>query len=295
MESKPDLSRWIGMNGLLKRIAMSTVAVALAMTCTLTLAGRSCEAPQPLKAVAIERALTLGERTAKALDDSGAQVVILARAGQDLSKYGLNYSHLGFAYRQNTPATADGQIGKQGHVWRVLHKLNQCGSAESAIYRQGLGEFFMDDLWRYEAAWVVPAPPVQAKLLAMLNDPTRATHMHQKAYNLVSYPWSQKYQQSNQWAIETLAAAMLPDYGGGVSRSVAQAWLRFNGYEPTVLNISAMTRLGARVSAANVAFDDHPGEKRFSGRIETVTVDSVFAWLPRAGLSAQPYTTYRLW
>ena len=36
--------------------------------------------------------------------------------------------------------------------------------------------------------------------------------------------------------------------------------------------------------AANVAFDDHPNDKRFSDRIETVTVDSVFAWLNRSGL-----------
>ena len=47
-----------------------------------------------------------------------------------------------------------------------------------------------------------------------------------------------------------------------------------------------LTRLGARVSAANVAFDDHPSAKRYSDRIETVTVDSVFDWLERSGLSA---------
>ena len=35
------------------------------------------------------------------------------------------------------------------------------------------------------------------------------------------------------------------------------------------------------MTAANVAFDDHPDDKRFSDRIETVTVDSVFAWLQR--------------
>jgi hypothetical protein len=39
------------------------------------------------------------------------------------------------------------------------------------------------------------------------------------------------------------------------------------------------------VTAANVAFDDHPNEKRFADRIETVTVDSVFAWLERAKLA----------
>ena len=42
--------------------------------------------------------------------------------------------------------------------------------------------------------------------------------------------------------------------------------------------------MGACVAAANVAFDDHPNEKRSSDRIETVAVDSVFAWLNRSGL-----------
>jgi hypothetical protein len=39
------------------------------------------------------------------------------------------------------------------------------------------------------------------------------------------------------------------------------------------------------MTAANVAFDDHPNEKRFADRIETVTVDSVFAWLQRARMT----------
>ena len=68
------------------------------------------------------------------------------------------------------------------------------------------------------------------------------------------------------------------------TRERAQAWLQLQGYQPTTLRISALKRLGARVTAANVAFDDHPSEKRFTDRIETVTVDSVFAWLNRSGL-----------
>ena len=47
-------------------------------------------------------------------------------------------------------------------------------------------------------------------------------------------------------------------------------------------------RLGARVGTAHIAFDDHPSHQRFADRIETVTVDSVFAWLPRVGLAAPP-------
>ncbi len=254
------------------------------LACQSVHAGRSCAAPQPPKPQTIERGLNLAERTLKALDASGAQVVVLARAGQDLSKYNLRYSHLGFAYR-----TSDGQGGQ---VWRVLHKLNQCGTATSAIYRQGLGEFFLDDLWRYEAAWVVPTPEVQTKLMALMQNEPRAIALHHKPYSLVSYAWSQKYQQSNQWAIETLAMAMSAPAEPGAAAPVnnrvqAQAWLQSKGYQPSVLTIGPVTRLGARASAANVAFDDHPSAKRFTDHIETVTVDSVFAWMPRAGLTTK--------
>jgi hypothetical protein len=266
-----------------KNLCAAAVLASTALLAPLAQAGRPCDAPQPPKAVTIERALNLAVRTLQALDASGAQVVVLARAGQDLSKYGLRYSHLGFAYRQSD--------GQGGQVWRVLHKLNQCGSADSAIYRQGLGDFFLDDLWRYEAAWVVPTPAVQERLLTLLQDEPRAVQMHHKPYSLVSYVWGQKYQQSNQWALETLALALAPEMNAGQpTRQQAQAWLQLKGYQPSVLTIGAMTRLGARVSAANVAFDDHPNEKRFADRIETVTVDSVFAWLPRAGLGQLPVT-----
>uniref|UniRef100_UPI0035AFB949 DUF2145 domain-containing protein n=1 Tax=Hylemonella sp. TaxID=2066020 RepID=UPI0035AFB949 len=263
--------------------ALCGVALSALLLVSPAHAGRSCE-HRPLQVWTLERSLVLAERTMNALDASGAQVVLLARAGQDLSKYGLRWSHLGLAYK--APARA-GEDDGRGYVWRVLHKLNHCGTQEAALYRQGLGDFFLDDLWRLEAAWVVPQREVQLKLHALLLDERKARALHHAPYSLVSYPWSRKYQQSNQWAIETLAAAMEPSV---YSRERAQEWLRFQGYEPTVLRLGAFTRLGARVSAANVAFDDHPGEKRYSDRIETVTVDSVFAWLQRAGLAGAPVT-----
>jgi hypothetical protein len=256
--------------------AAFAIAAAAALLPVRAQAGRSCEQARPTPAL-VARGMELAERTSQALDANGARVVILARAGQDLGKYGLRYSHLGLAYKTDAGP------------WRVVHKLNQCGTAVADIYRQGLGEFFLDDLWRYEAAWVVPAPAVQAQLMAELSGPPgRLVRLHAAPYSIVSYAWGQKYQQSNQWAIETLAAAMEPATIG--NRAQAQAWLQFKGYEPTTLRLGPLTRLGGRVGSANVAFDDHPNDKRFSDRIETVTVDSVFAWLPRAGLGAAPVT-----
>jgi hypothetical protein len=90
--------------------------------------------------------------TAQALDATGAQVVVLARSGQDLSKYRLRWSHLGLAYRD-------------GGGWKVVHKLNQCGSARADLYRQGLGEFFLDDPHEFAAAFSVLSAEAQQKLI----------------------------------------------------------------------------------------------------------------------------------
>jgi hypothetical protein len=242
-------------------------AAALVFAAGAAHAGRSCE-NKPMSVAAIQRSMLLAEHTARQLDQSGAQVVVLARSGQNLSEYGLRYSHLGFAYRD-------------GGKWRVAHKLNQCGTAHAAVYRQGLGDFFLDDLYQYEAAFVIPTPEVQAKLLPALSDNPKLGQLNTPAYSVVAYPWAQRYQQSNQWAIETMAMTQDP---AAMSRERAQAWLRLQGYQPTTLHISALKRLGGRLTAANIAFDDHPNEKRFTDRIETVTVDSVFTWLNRSGL-----------
>ena len=244
---------------------------AIAVAATTAHAGRSCE-QRPPTALAIGKAMQLAEHTAARLTQTGASVVVIARAGQNLSEYGLRYSHLGFAYREGEGSAA---------VWRVVHKLNQCGTARASLYRQGLGEFFLDDLWQYEAAVVVLSPQAQAHLRALLADNAAVARLDTPAYSMVAYPWSDRYQQSNQWALETLALAEDP---AAATRERAQAWLRLHGYEPTTLHLSAFKRLGARIVSANVAFDDHPNEKRFSDRIETVTVDSVFRWLERDGL-----------
>lgn len=260
----------------MRRTLRSGCALLLALAATGSAqAGRACE-EQPLSLRQIEQGMDLAERTARALEASGAQVVLLARAGQDLSRYGLRWSHLGFAYREAGPAG-------QPPVWRVLHKLNHCGTARGDLYRQGLGDFFLDRPQRYEAAFAVLDPALQQALLPRLREagaPLRG--LHEPRYNMVAFAWGRGYQQSNQWALENLAAVACeqprPD------RAAAQAWLRQRGYQPTALQLSTVTRLGARLSQAHIAFDDHPTAQRFAGRIETVTVDSIFAWLPRAGL-----------
>jgi hypothetical protein len=253
------------------------VVVALAMVSALMAmpahAGQNC-VEKPPSTEQIRRSLDLAVKTVRWLDASGAKLVVIARRGQNLDRYGLRYSHFGYVYRDEA-----------AKAWRVVHKLNQCGTAESALYRQGLAEFFSDDLFDFEAGLVIPSPAVQDVLRPLLQDNDRAAVLHHKPYSMVAYPWSQRYQQSNQWALETLAGAM---DAGATTRQRAQAWLQLRGYEPTPLRIDPLTRLGGRMTRANIEFDDHPNAKRFSDRIETVTVDSVFVWLQRSGLGEAP-------
>lgn len=254
----------------MRMIASWMMTAALAAAVPDAHAGRSCET-RPMTVDALAGGLAMAQRAAAAMDAGGAAVYVIARAGQDLTRYRLDWSHLGFAYRS-----------AQG--WRVVHKLNGCGSANSALYRQGLGQFFLDDPWRQRAALAPLADEAAARLRPVLVDDRAVAALHEPAYSMVAYPWAVRYQQSNQWAIETLAEALDP---GVADRRGAQAWLRARGYRPTSLEIDAITRLGARLTRANVAFDDHPDAQRWRGRIDTVTADSVLQWLPRAGLAAR--------
>ena len=254
------------------------VLALTALTAPAVRAGRPCEA-QVAGVQAVVQGLGLAERSARALDASGAQVVVLARAGQDLSQWGLRWSHLAFAYREAPPdAATPGAVGS----WRVLHKLNHCGSDRAAVYRQGLAEFFSEGLFTHEAGLVVlRAPLARDGVLAALKDNAAMTRLHEPRYNMLAYPWAGPYQQSNQWALETLA--MLAD-ADVVTRAGARSWLRLRGYQPTTLHIPAPERLGARITMGHVAFDDHPFGRRMAGQIDTVTVDSVFAFVQRNGL-----------
>ncbi len=285
------------------RLLRALVGLLAIATAAAAIAGQTCDAAPPDTA-SMTRALGLAERVQRSLDDSGAQVVIIARAGQDLRKYGLNWSHLAFAYREEMPtpqepgdrsatlgataaAMVDGLPARRParSTWRIAHKLNQCGTAEAAVFRQGLAEFFLDTPFRYEAAYVVPNAEVQAALLPVLTDDRRLVQWHTPAYSVVAYPWSTRYQQSNQWALETLAGSLDP---AANTRERAQAWPQLHDYQPTVLHIDALTRLGGRITKANVAFDDHPNAKRFSDHIETVTVESMFAWMQRTQIAGWP-------
>lgn len=258
------------MAALFRALALLALCGGLASTAQ---AGTPCSdaLPQP---ASIQQAFQAAYRTHQRLEALQPRIALIGRVGQDLSQYGLRYSHIAFVMKD----AASGQ-------WRTTHLLNGCNSRQSALWQEGLANFYLDDLFAYEALLIIPSPALQEQLQAVVGSSARITAMHQPLYNMLAYPFSDKYQNSNQWALELLTLAKSQQLGINPplsTRQQAQQWLQLTGYQPSTLKLSAFTRLGARMFRANVAFDDHPDARRFADLIDTVTVESMAAYIKQA-------------
>ncbi|XLM20787.1 DUF2145 domain-containing protein, partial [Chromobacterium piscinae] len=109
-------------------------------------AGQSCE-EKPLTPETFRLAMQTAQTVQQRLDQLGSDVVVLGRMGQDLSKYNLRYTHAGIVYRI-----------EPDRRWRVAHLLNDCGTDHSELWYEGLGNFFLDDMFRFDSVALVPPP-----------------------------------------------------------------------------------------------------------------------------------------
>jgi hypothetical protein len=246
---------------------MKRLLLVLLLACSLgsANAGQSCEEKQASVETFV-RGIKLAENTLAALEATDAQVALIARVGQDLSKQGLRYSHMAYVWRDHPKGR-----------WLVVHELNECGTAQSALYDEGLANFFFD-VFAHEASIMIPSAQSQAKIVAMLASPA-ARSLHSARYNMLAYAFATLYQNSNQWVLETYAASA--SEFPVADRAKAQQWLKLAGYAPITVHVPTAQRLGARLFRANVEFDDHPFGRRAAGQIDTVTVESVMQFVKR--------------
>lgn len=246
-------------------IVFAGVALALGLAASpVALAARACAGSSASIAAAVQ-ANQMEKLVSSSLQSDGDDVVLIALAAQDMSQFGLDFSHLGFAVRS-------------GNTWRVVHTLNTCAGAMSTLSDDSLVDFFSDEPNQYKASLVRLGPNLQGRLLSILagKAPKR---LHEPKYSLAAYPFSTQYQNSSGWTLEILALALAPSSEELATRAEAQEWLKRAGYAPTQLSVGILTRLGARLSRTNVNFDDHPPALRWGNQIQTSTPASVVAFL----------------
>ncbi len=238
----------------------------------VTHAGTQCDI-QPATPQKLADATVTAMRVVAALDETDAPVALVARVGTDLSKQGLLYSHVGFALRDHS----DGR-------WTVLHLLNECGTARSALHAQGLVNFFADDLVNQDARIVWLKPDLAQRLADHLRDLPRNT-LHEQAYNLIARPGSNDYQNSTAWVLETLAAvASTPELQ---NRRIAYAWAQHDGFRPDIVHIAYAKRVMGGLFGVNTIFTDHSVGTRLSGDYPVITVRSILRYLQEQGYAVR--------
>lgn len=237
-----------------------------------TQAGTQCEI-RPATPQKLADATVTAMRVVAALEEGDAPVALVARVGTDLSKQGLVYSHIGFVLRDHS----DGR-------WTVLHLLNECGTAQSALHAQGLVNFFSDDLVNQDARIVWLQPALAQRLADHLRGLPRNA-LHERSYNLIARPGSSDYQNSTAWVLETLAAAVpVPELQ---DRRIAYAWARSDGFRPDIIHIAYAKRVLGGLFAANTIFTDHSVGTRLSGDYPVITVRSIFRYLQEQGYTVR--------
>ena len=254
------------------------LAVAALVVMPIAHAGRNCDAVAP-DAAKTQKAIRLATQLRDIVDLSGANVVMIGRVGSDQSKYGVRYTHVGYLLRSHA-------VG----AWTVVHALNACGTGESDIFDEGLANFFMDDPFDFEAAVVIPSSALQERLAEILQGPAKRV-LHERSYSTIANPWSTRFQNSNAWALEILAAASGSGGLGGIgNRLQAQQWLKANGYQPGRVHIGAGERAGLRLFTPHVRFGDHPDPAWQTQTYEVSTGDAVLEFLRRIDPDARLVT-----
>lgn len=228
---------------------------------------RGCDRAIDVTATQQDRLLRFAAVVREALAGSGAEVALIARAGTDLSRFGLRYSHAGVAL-------ADGL----DMPWAVRQLYYACAEGQPRLFDQGLAGFVSgtDDASVGYVRLLLLPPEAAAPLAAAARDKALALGLLNARYSANAYPFSTRYQNCNQWIAELLAAAT----AGTTTREEAQAWLQREGYAPVPVYASPWLMLAGRF-VPWLHFDDHPAAQLDAGAVQTSLPDSLEAFALR--------------
>jgi len=212
---------------------------------------RFCDRQAELSAEQKDRLFRFGGIVKAELEKSGQSMALIARSGLDLSRLGVRYSHAGLSLKasQNTP-------------WSVRQLYYACDEGKPRIYDQGMSGFLLgtdDPSVGYVSVVLLP-PARAAELERAALDNRQALQVLGSTYSANAYPFSERYQNCNQWVVELLAAAWGQLGDADNRRAEAQRWLKDNGYLPSVFDVShrALKLLAAFIPWLHS--DDHPPE-----------------------------------
>ena len=208
-----------------------------------------CERAKDISAEEQDRVLRFAGVVKQELERSGARAAVIARAGTDLSRFGLLYSHAGIALRDNP-----------GSPWAVRQLYYACDEARPRLFDQGVPGFALGaDAPQRGHMSLLFLPDEQERLLvqAALNKPLALALLAGK-YSANAYAYGTRSQNCNQWVAELIASAWGHLDGLEAPREQAQAWLRAQGYAAGPVKIPSHAMMFAGQFVPLVHLNDHP-------------------------------------
>jgi hypothetical protein len=243
------------------RVALAVALAALAVLAPgrTAQAGalRVCEPPTELDAVQQDTLFRFAAVVRSTLEASGASLALVSRAGLDLARFGMRYSHAGVSLRASPNAP-----------WSVRQLYYDCETRRPRLFDEGLAGFVVgagDPSTGWFAALLLPAG-AQDALERAARDDRLALRLLAGSYSANAHAFGLRYQNCNQWVAELLGVAWGGLGGAGDDlRGAAQRWLTDSGYAPARFEVRNPLLIGAAAALPWLHLDDHPGEDVAAG------------------------------
>jgi hypothetical protein len=208
-----------------------------------------CDRADKVTAADQDRVLRFAAAVKDELTRSGSSIALVARAGLDLSRFGLLYSHAGIALKDNP-----------GGPWAVRQLYYACDESRPRLFDQGMSGFVLgaDAPTHGHVALLFPPGQDSALLERAALDKPLALALLGDQYSANAYAFGTRYQNCNQWVAELIAFAWGHLAGSSAPRAQAQAWLRAQGYAATPVRIPSHWTMFAGQFVPLVHVGDHP-------------------------------------
>ncbi|WP_090438228.1 DUF2145 domain-containing protein [Duganella sp. CF458] len=206
-----------------------------------------CDRPAKVSAAAQDHVLRFAAVVKEELERSGAAAAVVSRAGLDLARLGLRYSHAGLALKANPNSP-----------WSVRQLYYACDEKRPRIFDQGMAGFVLgaEEPAQGHLSMVLLPDVLADALQAAALDTQTPLSLLSGEYSANAYAYGTRYQNCNQWLLELMASA----WGASTpQREDAQRWLRERGYEAEPVNVGRALVIAAHfVPLVHVI--DHPDE-----------------------------------
>jgi hypothetical protein len=206
-----------------------------------------CERGKDVAAADQDRVLRFAGAVRQELARSGQPVALISRAGLDLSRFGLLYSHAGVAL-------------KDGDAWTVRQLYYACDESRPRLFDQGVAGFALgaDAPDTGHVSLVFLDGENGEQLARAAEDKRLALALLAGQYSANAYAFGTRYQNCNQWVAEILASAWGHLSGGDAPRERAQAWLREQGYTAGPVKVPSHWMMFAGQFVPLLHVGDHP-------------------------------------